>query len=43
MICFATDRDAAPQQSHLDGRPVERIGSDLSGLSLDLTTARALA
>jgi len=43
MVCFAAEADAAPQTPRLDGRTVERIGSDLSGLSLDLTTARPLA
>ena len=41
LICFATDAARVPIR--LDGKPVERIGSDLSGSATDLTTVRPLA
>jgi len=40
LICFNKDRE--DQQSRLDGMPVERIASDLTGSRSDLTTARPL-
>ena len=40
LICFNKDRE--DQQSRLDGIPVERIASDLTGSRSDLTTARPL-
>ena len=40
LVCFAAnDNDREPQ---LDGRPVSRIASDLSGSTIDLTAARPL-
>src|SRR5439155_24765495 len=40
LICFNKGRE--DQQSRLDGIPVERIASDLTGSQSDLTTARPL-
>ncbi len=40
LICFSTDREEQPQ---LDGKPVERISSDLTAFTSDLTQARPLA
>ncbi len=40
LICFGADTQE--QQSQLDGRPVERINSDLTGATVDVTTAKPL-
>ena len=40
LICFAAD---TTQQAYLDGLPVEKIYSNLSAASFDITTARPLA
>jgi type II restriction/modification system DNA methylase subunit YeeA len=40
LICFSTDAD--DQQPQLDGKAVERVGSDLTASRSDLTTARRL-
>jgi type II restriction/modification system DNA methylase subunit YeeA len=40
LICFSADSEE--QQPQLDGKPVERIGSDLTASRSDLTTARLL-
>ncbi|MGH7047272.1 MAG: class I SAM-dependent DNA methyltransferase [Stellaceae bacterium] len=40
LICFGADTEG--QQPQLDGRPVKRIGSDLTASRSDLTTARRL-
>ena len=41
LICFSND--AEERKAHLDGQPIERIGSDLTGAASDLTTARSIA
>jgi type II restriction/modification system DNA methylase subunit YeeA len=41
LICFS--KDAEGERPHLDGRPVERISSDLTASRSDLTEARPLA
>lgn len=41
LICFSAGADKAPP--HLDGKPAERIGSDLTASGSDLTTARRLS
>jgi type II restriction/modification system DNA methylase subunit YeeA len=41
LICFSTDPEE--QQPQLDGKSVERIGSDLTASKSDVTTARRLA
>jgi hypothetical protein len=38
LICFGIDTEG--NQPQLDGKPVERIGSDLTASRSDLTTAR---
>ena len=40
LICFGIDTEG--KQPQLDGKPVERIGSDLTASRSDLTTARRL-
>jgi type II restriction/modification system DNA methylase subunit YeeA len=40
LICFSIDTEG--QHPQLDGKPVERIGSDLTASLSDLTTARRL-
>ncbi|MFZ3234745.1 MAG: DNA methyltransferase, partial [Stellaceae bacterium] len=39
LICFGTDQEEQPR---LDGKPVSRVGSDLTASRSDLTTARRL-
>jgi type II restriction/modification system DNA methylase subunit YeeA len=41
LICFSAHKEE--RQPQLDGKPVERIGADLTASKSDLTTARPLA